>query len=689
MPDSQFTRGLFCPGALGLHALSDCEIKTNIIKCPSTMDKEYLQEGKCREFELLQRELTADFDPLKVKVAQLREILRENDIDFPPAAKKKELVGIFNETLRQPVPVRKRGDRSRADDLKLDDTNESIEIIEVDEKSESKPKKTKARASKKKVKQEDDSTIKDESIEKASSPDVSKASTADVSHTSKTESPHATKNPFASSPPSKKLKKRKSSVFEEPKKTPEKGNLFQVDVDSDSDTVIFSPKPKKAKTTPLPAPSKTTQRKVSKRLASRGTISPAEEIAKSAYQDIKDNLAKSTPTKSVEPAPKTEEPESKPEVSRPVLAPIPDSTTDVSRDESEDNFNNSLKNEIVDDSTGFDEALSRLKRLEQEEHAISKDRKDEEVARLLGVDLDAVKPKVKGRRSITPRRPLVIPERRLASDRGSLLDDLDKDNLPERIPSGEDHSSTTSDEEADTDVEDEADPSEASSLASKVKTRKPKFHKVATTLLFLGLWVFIIGLAMFGYWYREQTILVGYCGHEIHRPTVPQNADTPVLLSKLGKYLDSNLKPSCVPCPQHARCFSHLELGCYEDFVESKPWYYQYWPVFDPRSKRCIPDTKKAEKVELMIDEALDLLRARNANIQCGLTAVDNFEAGIEVGELHDLLLALKAPYITEEEFEDLWKRSVVELEKEPEITVRQVASIHDDPSGSSLLKIY
>lgn len=81
-----------------------------------------------------------------------------------------------------------------------------------------------------------------------------------------------------------------------------------------------------------------------------------------------------------------------------------------------------------------------------------------------------------------------------------------------------------------------------------------------------------------------------------------------------------------------------------------------------------------------MIEEALDLLRARNANIQCGLTSVDNFEAGIESRELHDLLLALKAPYITEEEFEELWKRSVVELEKEPEITVRQVANFYEDP---------
>lgn len=636
------------------------------------MDKEYLQEGKSRRSIKNNQILTADFDPSKVKVARLREILRENDIVFPSVAKKKELVGIFNETIGNKKLSKERHSEASTDTLIANDTKDSVEIIEIDGASpEVKPKKTKRKTSTKHVKTEEEEAVKDASKEEMS-PDVSKASIDESENSTLQKSPKPTKSPFGSSPPSKKLKKRKSSVFDELKKTPERGNLFQVDMDSDSDTVIFSPKPKKAKTTPLPAPAKTTKRKVSSKKQPKA--SPSPDVSKSINLDVEKSVAKSTPTKAPEPVSPKVETEIKQEVHRPVLDPILDSTTDASRDDSEDNFNESLKNELVDDATGFDAALSRLKRHDSQELEHTKERKDAELAKLLGVDLNGVKPKPKGRRSITPRRPIIIPERRLASDRGSLLDDLDKEVSPSATET-EEQTAAPSDEEADTDIEDEEETADERSLASRVRNQKRKSPSFATTLLFVGLWIFLIGFAMFGYWYREQTILIGYCGHEIDKPTVPRQSDTPALIFKLGDYLDNNFKPSCVPCPQHARCFTHLELGCYEDFVESKPWYYQYWPVFDPRAKRCIPDTKKAEKVELMIDEALDLLRARNANIQCGLTAVDNFEAGIEVNELHDLLLALKAPYITEEEFEDLWKRSVAELEKEPEITVRQVAT--------------
>lgn len=73
-----------------------------------------------------------------------------------------------------------------------------------------------------------------------------------------------------------------------------------------------------------------------------------------------------------------------------------------------------------------------------------------------------------------------------------------------------------------------------------------------------------------------------------------------------------------------------------------------------------------------MIDVALDLLRSRNADKNCG-GSPDHLDAGLNTTELHDLLLMMKAPYITRVEFEELWERLVVELEKEPEVIVRQV----------------
>lgn len=226
-------------------------------------------------------------------------------------------------------------------------------------------------------------------------------------------------------------------------------------------------------------------------------------------------------------------------------------------------------------------------------------------------------------------------------------------------------------------VEDEVesesdDEEEAVAPKSKVKSKVSLF-KVFKVFSFLFLWVTLISASLFGYWYREQQYLIGYCGQEVNVSTIPKNSDLPPVVLQLADYLDDNFKPDCVKCPPHARCFKNLELGCYEDFIEYKPWYFDYTPIIDRSLKKCVPDTKKAEKLEIMIDVALDLLRYKNAEKGCGKTAPESAEAGLELSELHDLLLSMKAPYITEEEFEELWSRSIIELEKEPEIIVRQV----------------
>lgn len=223
------------------------------------------------------------------------------------------------------------------------------------------------------------------------------------------------------------------------------------------------------------------------------------------------------------------------------------------------------------------------------------------------------------------------------------------------------------------DDDEDSDEDEEGEAAIAPPRSKVSFFKVFKVFSFLFLWVSLISLSLFGYWYREQQYLIGYCGHEIDVPTIPKHADFPPVIEQLGKLLDDRLKPSCIKCPSHARCFRNLEIGCYEDFIEYKPWYFDYSPILDRSLKKCVPDTKKAEKLEIMIDVALDLLRSKNADKNCGKSPVDSVEGGLESSELHDLLLAMKAPYITEEEFEELWSRALVELEKEPEIIVRQV----------------
>ncbi|ODV64998.1 hypothetical protein HYPBUDRAFT_115340, partial [Hyphopichia burtonii NRRL Y-1933] len=228
------------------------------------------------------------------------------------------------------------------------------------------------------------------------------------------------------------------------------------------------------------------------------------------------------------------------------------------------------------------------------------------------------------------------------------------------------------DEEVETESDDEEN-TKRNQVKNKVKSiENLPFKLIFRTITYLILWVSLISIGLFGYWYREQQYLVGYCGHEITQPTIPQTIDTSPILLQIGNYLDENFKPKCIKCPAHARCFENLQIGCYEDFVEHKPWYFDYLPILNRTTKICIPDTKKAEKIEIMIDVALDFLRSKNADKNCGRSLASDLEAGLEVNELHDLLLSMKAPYITTEEFEELWQRSLIELEKEPEIIVRQ-----------------
>ncbi|OBA20270.1 hypothetical protein METBIDRAFT_15165, partial [Metschnikowia bicuspidata var. bicuspidata NRRL YB-4993] len=324
----------------------------------------------------------------------------------------------------------------------------------------------------------------------------------------------------------------------------------------------------------------------------------------------------------------------------------------------------------------FDSALSKLKKETRSQDVLSPQQKKEELAKLFNIDINSIKPKKKGARSITPRRPIVIPLALLARSRAnspeiekvslhSLEDELSSEDEDEPAAASVNHTLLS---------EPDAPRVSASrkALQSLCQNSNPR-ASLSRVISYLVLWLGLVSALLFGYWYREQTFLVGYCGQSINRRTVPDTPDTSRILAGLGEYLDNNFKPECVECPQHARCFPRLEVACYDDFVVSTPWYYPYVPNFNLKAQKCIPDTKKAEKIEIMIDVALDLLRARNANENCGRSDADDTGAGLHVSELHDLLLALKAPYITEEEFEELWERSVVELEKEPEIIVRQV----------------
>ena len=273
---------------------------------------------------------------------------------------------------------------------------------------------------------------------------------------------------------------------------------------------------------------------------------------------------------------------------------------------------------------------------------------------------------------LTPK-PRLVPINPIKSELSDDSEEVEEDSIPTITEEG-DSSTDAEPKQQNGDTSTDAEPKQQNGDTST--DAEPKQQNGDTSpgkstfgtlfLLTFITWIVLVLSGLFAFWYREQQFLIGYCGHEINRATFPHSENPWV--NFVGEYLDTNLKPECVPCPPHARCFSNLELGCFEDFVEFSPWNN----FIKPYNTRCIPDTKKAEKLEIMIDVALDLLRSKNANTQCGQS--NNIEeSGIKLQDLHDLLLSMKAPYITIEEFDELWQRSIVELEKESEVIVRQV----------------
>lgn len=668
---------------------------------------EYLQEGKLIGYSTENGILTADFDVSSLKVAQLRGVLFDNGVEFPSNARKKELVLLFHEKVRN--GPKKPNKKSKVRDLEIWDAPP--------------------------LKSADPLENIDELV---STPDK-KANDSESGST--------------------KGKKRKSTYSATPLKfsdSPTKGNVFEIDTDSDSEILSPRKKSKSTKSTPLKVkttslavnspsstPSKTSR---GSRTASNSLSKTPSKLSSESGSPVKSESVDSPKSEKADSLESTSDSATRTPVSKTSHSPqVKKETPEGSSNRLDESATNSLHSSFqtaspnadssVDNALGFDLALKKLKRDDHfnEEvsllsgHSFSRDSSrnefkksresrepkndstDVELARLLGVDLQSVKPKPKGRRVISPRNPIIILKKRLAytedlsegSEVEEKKDNEANDEVHEKEEEREsDEDLDSSEEESDEETEKETDklteedsenesqeeseeeasqkkPGSKLQKKKKAHPRKSSFRNSVLWFLFSLLsWTILAAITLFAYWYREQTFLVGYCGQEIYKPTIPNTPDTPDFLVRAGAYLDNHFKPQCASCPQHARCFPNLEMGCYDDFVEFTPWYFPYMPVVDPTLKKCIPDTKRAEKIEIMIDVALDLLRARNAHINCGESSEDDVSAGIEMKYLHDLLLAMKAPYITLEEFEELWQRSVEELEKEPEIIVRQVTDL-------------
>lgn len=216
--------------------------------------------------------------------------------------------------------------------------------------------------------------------------------------------------------------------------------------------------------------------------------------------------------------------------------------------------------------------------------------------------------------------------------------------------------------------------------AEKSQSDIPKKRTVRPLLLkavkrsFKGLFHLVIFLSvilsiLFGLWYREERIQVGYCGREINLPTF-QNPDNLPWLENAEIFLQQ-FKPKCLPCPENAICYPYMKIKCRPDYVVT----HSAWSLHGlfPVSDYCVKDSKREKLISEVVKKSLELLRTKNAQVKCGESEND-FESGISNEELYQIFYESRAPWINSEEFDDLWVQIVQDLKNEPEITWRQVS---------------
>jgi hypothetical protein len=179
------------------------------------------------------------------------------------------------------------------------------------------------------------------------------------------------------------------------------------------------------------------------------------------------------------------------------------------------------------------------------------------------------------------------------------------------------------------------------------------------------IWVVLLTiLGGYATWYRQEKVAVGYCGvgRDAHQ-VIPPQVGVPDWVRILAE-------PQCEPCPPHAYCSADLETQCETDFV-LKPHPLSFGGLI-PVMPTCEPDGEKVRRVQAVADKAVEELRERKAQFECGTLAT---EAGVpeptaEIDEeaLKKEVSKKRRKGMGEEEFEELWAGAIGEIKTREEV---------------------
>ncbi|KAK2038386.1 hypothetical protein LZ31DRAFT_508107 [Colletotrichum somersetense] len=200
------------------------------------------------------------------------------------------------------------------------------------------------------------------------------------------------------------------------------------------------------------------------------------------------------------------------------------------------------------------------------------------------------------------------------------------------------------------------------------------------------LWALAVSLlGAYGAWYRQEKVAVGYCG--LGRPAtqiIPADAPVPDWAVQLAE-------PQCEPCPQHAYCYEDFSVRCEPDFI-LKPHPLSLGGLV-PLPPTCEPDGEKVRRVKAVADKAVEELRERRAQFECGGSSADDGQStetpSIDEEELKAVISAKRSKKMSKQEFDDLWVAAIGDVKGREEVEVEVEAnstSISDASLSSSSL---
>lgn len=189
-------------------------------------------------------------------------------------------------------------------------------------------------------------------------------------------------------------------------------------------------------------------------------------------------------------------------------------------------------------------------------------------------------------------------------------------------------------------------------------------RKTSFTAPLLVLFVALLGAYLA--WFRQEKIAVGYCG--LGRPAktlVPPEVPVP-------DFLVPYIEPQCEPCPSHAYCYGDFSIRCEPDFIlKEHPLSLNGLVPIPPT---CEPDGEKARRVQAVADKAIEELRNRRAQFECGELVDEDgkkeHSPAIPEQELKDTVSRKRSKRLNKDEFDDLWAAAIGEVTAREEVEV-------------------